>query len=321
MPCQQHIRPALGANRLTGLTMRFLPQRAARAALRLVRQERDVPSGPMPSAASTARARQMPPEMTPFSRGRAQGRLIRRVTRPRRLWAHSRIDRAPGSPVDPCTAQHEAGHAVAYLALGCHLVGVSAVLDSRRAGWCRARRDLTTRFERMVVLWSGPLADLVAQVGAGVVELPEPTSADFGRRLIEWLEQSGAGSDARRLELLARSKDDVARAFLAALALVERWHSVIRLVADALQDAGYLTGREVRWLVRTFGKGNAWFPGPAGWPRRFRPRLRTARRVQRAPAITRGPTNVARQQPRPEVAYFGFIDTERYWRAVQLAFF
>ena len=153
-------------------------------------------------------------------------------------------------PPDEATAYHEAGHAVAALALGRPVHKVSALPDRDRLGWCEFRKGVFRPsddwLEREALI---ALAGLAAEaLHTGEYALAE------------------AGQDLRYVRKLAlqraseRSVERLERRLLAKtehlLSDDDHWRAVERIAAELLKH-GQISGRAARHLFEQAQKDTA----------------------------------------------------------------
>ena len=154
----------------------------------------------------------------------------------------SATERAAPTPEDVATAYHEAGHAVAALALDRPVVKVSILADRDRAGICffgkAAFRPSEDWLEREVLIALAGLAAEARQTG----EYNRDAAARdlrYARQLS--VQRAGNDRQAERLERRLLSKAEH---------LLERgsYWSAVERIAAALLRAGEISGRQARHL-------------------------------------------------------------------------
>lgn len=147
------------------------------------------------------------------------------------------------------SAYHEAGHVVGFLAGG--LTADRVTLTYERVGWRRWVVNGDTRFDH-------ERAQMTAEWRIGVAAGPVAAAL--------WLQQRSGGSYRRCLRHVLRheARDDqralrrlcVAQygsyraAFRSARIVVRRYWSRVATVAEALNNSGDLSGRQIRRLLR-----------------------------------------------------------------------
>jgi ATP-dependent Zn protease len=143
---------------------------------------------------------------------------------------------------DEGTAYHEAGHAIAALALGRPVERVSVLPDRERLGWCHfgkaVFRPSEDRVEREALIGLAGLAAEALRTGSYGWE-----EATRDLRYVRTLTRPRAGSDrqAERLEkrLLAKAEHLLSRP--------AHWRAVERLAAELLR-LGVVSGRAARHI-------------------------------------------------------------------------
>jgi ATP-dependent Zn protease len=151
-------------------------------------------------------------------------------------------ERAGPTPEDLATAYHEAGHAVAALALDRPVVKVSILADRDRAGICffgkAVFRPSEDWLEREVLIALAGLAAEARQTG----EYNRDAAARdlrYARQLS--VQRAGNDRQAERLErrLLSKAEHLLQRG--------SHWDAVERIAAELLR-AGEISGRQARHL-------------------------------------------------------------------------
>ena len=147
-------------------------------------------------------------------------------------------------PCDPATAYHEAGHAVAALALGRPIHRVSVLPDGQYLGVCRfgkgVFRPSEDWLEREILIALGGIA---AEARFSGDYAWDAASRDHQYVAELCLERAGGERQAQRLErrLLAKAEHLLAQA--------GNWEAVERLAAELLR-VGEISGRAARHLYQ-----------------------------------------------------------------------
>lgn len=155
----------------------------------------------------------------------------------------------PAPSPDVATAYHEAGHAVAALALGRPVHRVSVLPDRDRLGWCEFRKGVFRPsedwLEREALI---ALAGMAAEARhTGEYALPE--AAQDLRYVRKLALQRASERSVERLErrLLAKTEH--------LLADDDHWRAVESIAAELLKH-GQISGRAARHLFEMAQKGD-----------------------------------------------------------------